>query len=33
VDNSREEAGFSLLDAQGRPRLAFYALRDVPKVR
>jgi hypothetical protein len=33
VDNSLEEAGFSLLDAQGRPRLAFYALRDVPKVR
>ncbi|MCS6870907.1 MAG: hypothetical protein NZ571_05565 [Anaerolineae bacterium] len=33
VDDSREEAGFSLLDAQGRPRLAFYALRDAPKVR
>ncbi len=33
VDNSREEAGFSLLDAQGRPRLAFYALRDAPKIR
>jgi len=33
VDNSREEAGFSLLDAEGRPRRAFYALRDAPKVR
>ncbi|PJF30734.1 MAG: hypothetical protein CUN51_07040 [Candidatus Thermofonsia Clade 1 bacterium] len=33
VDNSREEAGFSLLDSQGRPRPAFHALRDTPKRR
>jgi hypothetical protein len=33
VDNSREEAGFALLDSQGNPRPAFLALRSVPKVR
>ncbi|MFQ3536510.1 MAG: hypothetical protein SNJ58_11595 [Aggregatilineales bacterium] len=33
VDNSREEAGFSLLNAQGKPRPAFHALRDAPKAR
>ncbi|GAB4546734.1 MAG: cellulase family glycosylhydrolase [Anaerolineae bacterium] len=31
VDNSREEAGFSLLDSRSQPRLAFEALKAVAK--
>ncbi len=31
VDNSREEAGFSLLDASGNARPVYLTLRDAPK--